>query len=73
VLFGAASRLRDEIGAPLSADDRSWYLEYEDDARRELGDDVEALARDDGRMMSLDDAIARAREVVAPHVGSRPR
>jgi tetratricopeptide (TPR) repeat protein len=59
--WGAAERLRENVGAPLAPSERTRYDQQVADARNKLGDDAQfALAWNDGRAMSLEQAIEYA-------------
>ncbi len=56
-LWGAAEALREEIGSPLSSNDRDQYDESVAAAREALGDDAFSTARAEGRAMTLEQAV----------------
>jgi non-specific serine/threonine protein kinase len=60
-LFGAAAAFRDAIGAPQLPRERSSHAGWLDDVRRRLGPAVFQAALAQGRTMSAQQAIARAR------------
>lgn len=61
-LVGAASALRETIGAPLSAVERDKLEHLLATARREMSDTAQASAQAEGRQLSLDQVIAYALE-----------
>jgi non-specific serine/threonine protein kinase len=63
-IWGAAARLREEFGSPLSPKDRPLYAERVAAARTALGDDrVFDNAWQEGRALSVEQAIELALEV----------
>jgi hypothetical protein len=60
-LFGAAEALRAKIGAPGRLIDREAHARLLLDARGRLGEPAFSRAQEEGRAMTLDEAIARAR------------
>jgi len=59
-LWGAAQRLREEIGAPMRLHDQAEYNRSVSSARAAWGDDAFNEAWREGRAMSLDDAVRYA-------------
>ncbi|HEY7035949.1 MAG TPA: tetratricopeptide repeat protein [Thermomicrobiales bacterium] len=59
-LFGAAETLRSQIGAPGRLIDRDTHARLLHDARDALGESSFTLAREEGRAMTVDDAIGYA-------------
>jgi len=59
-LCGSAEALREAIGAPQPPSDRERYAAVQSRARAALGEEAFAAARDAGRAMSLDEAVAYA-------------
>ena len=59
-LFGAASSLRDLLGAPLPPGEREAYERRLDRVRRGLSEERFTAAWAEGRAMSLDEAVMRA-------------
>jgi tetratricopeptide (TPR) repeat protein len=59
-LFGAAETLRSQIGAPGRLIDRDAHARLLLDARERLGDSAFGFAREEGRAMTLDQAIGNA-------------
>ena len=65
-LAGAAGALREQLGAPVSPGDRSWYEPAIAHARAALGDAGFTAAQAEGRAMTLEQAIAYAFEAIGP-------
>ena len=60
-LWGAVERLREEIGAPLPANERCEYEQQVTTARAVLGDEAAFdAAWQEGRAMTMEQAIAAA-------------
>ena len=59
-IWGAAERLREEIGAPLRSFDRANYENALSATRAALGDDAFERAWREGREMTLEDAVQYA-------------
>jgi hypothetical protein len=72
-LWGAMERLREEIGAPLAASERTGHDRRISDARAALGDDdaFDAAWRQ-GRAMTDEEAIACALDEVAGNAALAP-
>jgi len=64
-LWGAATALRDLVGAPLPTNLRCRYEQQATAARAKLGDARWNVAWEKGRAMSLEQAVAYALEVVS--------
>ena len=65
-IWGAAQRLREEIGSPLAPNERSGYDRHLEAARAALGDDANFdHAWQEGRAMTLEEAIELALEETA--------
>ncbi len=71
-LYGAAESLRATIGAPGRLIDRETHARMLLDAHRRLGEPSFRAARDEGRTLPLDVAIAYALEQYASDAGSCP-
>jgi hypothetical protein len=65
-LFGAASALREALGAPLPPPDRPTYDCALESARGQLGKQAFATAWAEGQAMTLEQAIAFALAVTSP-------
>jgi predicted ATPase/Tfp pilus assembly protein PilF len=61
-LLGAAEALREAIGAPMHLPERSDYEQIVTELRSALGDEAFAVAWEEGRAMTLEQAIAYALE-----------
>jgi predicted ATPase/Tfp pilus assembly protein PilF len=61
-LAGAAEALRDDLGAPLPADERAGHVQAVARLRAALGEERAAVAWAAGRALPRDDAIALARQ-----------
>jgi len=61
-LLGAAESLREAIGAPMYLPERSDYEQIVTELRSALGDEAFAVAWEEGRTMTLEQAIAYALE-----------
>ncbi len=61
-LLGAAESLREAIGAPMYLPERSDYEQIVTELRFALGDEAFAVAWEEGRTMTLEQAIAYALE-----------
>ena len=61
-LWGVAERLREEIGAPLTPDEREEYDADLASACQALGEEASSKARAEGRAMTMERAIAYALE-----------
>jgi tetratricopeptide (TPR) repeat protein len=61
-LLGAAEALREVIGAPMYIPERSDYEQIVTELRSALGDEAFAVAWEEGRTMTLEQAIAYALE-----------
>jgi hypothetical protein len=62
-IWGAAERLRDEVGAPLPLSGRPRYEQFITAARAALGDEVAFdAAWQEGRAMTMEEAIECALE-----------
>ncbi len=61
-LLGAAESLREAIGAPMYLPERSEYEQIVTELRFALGDEAFAVAWEEGRTMTLEQAIAYALE-----------
>ena len=61
-LYGAAAKMREEIGIPLPASERLSHESHLTVTRAECGEDVWQAAWDQGQAMSLEQAIAYALE-----------
>jgi predicted ATPase/DNA-binding winged helix-turn-helix (wHTH) protein len=60
-VWGGAERLREEIGAPITPAQRSWYDRHVAAARAALGDDIAFnLAWQEGRAMNVEHAVRYA-------------
>jgi predicted ATPase len=66
ILFGATQGIRDRIGAPLPPAERPTYTQARAGVRQALGEDGFESASEAGKVMSLDEAIARALEHLTP-------
>jgi hypothetical protein len=78
-LFGTAEALRAQIGSPGRLIDRDAHARRHLDARLRSGESALTIARDDGHVMTLDEAIGYALEHHrpvsagrAPSCGARP-
>jgi predicted ATPase/DNA-binding CsgD family transcriptional regulator len=65
-LYGSAESLRDTLGAPLTPTDRSYYKQTVAAARAQLDEAPFQRAWAEGRAMTLEQAIAAAKQVKAP-------
>ncbi len=65
-LFGAAAALRDAIGAPLPPSDQTDVDRGVAAARGAMGDEAFQAAWEQGRSMSLDQAVEEALAVRTP-------
>jgi non-specific serine/threonine protein kinase len=63
---GAAETAREELGAILPADERQIYAQAVDGAGKSLGEVAFEVAYDNGRLLSLAEAVAEALDVAAP-------
>jgi hypothetical protein len=68
-LFGAAARLRTAIGAPLAPAFRPAYDQHVAAAKTALGEERSALLWEEGRVMTLSQALAFALDAAACDVG----
>ena len=64
-LYGSAESLRDTLGAPLTPTDRSYYEQTVAAIRAQLDEALFARAWAEGRAMTLEQAIAAAKQVKA--------
>jgi predicted ATPase/DNA-binding SARP family transcriptional activator len=64
-LFGAAERIREDIGSPLAASEAQIYERYWQLGREQLGDAEYELALAAGRAMSVDEATKLAQRTAA--------
>jgi len=67
-LYGAAAALRAGIGSVIDPADQAAYDSQRAALRAALGPERFAAAREDGRAMTLEQAVAYARENQASHV-----
>jgi predicted ATPase/DNA-binding CsgD family transcriptional regulator len=65
-LYGSAESLRDTLGAPLTPTDRSYYKQTVAAVRAQLDEAPFQRAWAEGRAMTLEQAIAAAKQVKAP-------
>ncbi|HEV2755449.1 MAG TPA: DUF4062 domain-containing protein [Actinomycetota bacterium] len=56
-LYGAADKLREDLNAPLPPGEKVAYDRYVNAAREALGDETFAALWDEGRSMSLEEAV----------------
>jgi non-specific serine/threonine protein kinase len=68
-LFSAAASLRERLGSPGHEPERSAYLRAAEQARAALGAAAFAAEWAAGRVLSIDDAVAAARAVMASPAG----
>jgi non-specific serine/threonine protein kinase len=64
-LFGAAERLREEVGAIVDRADLAEYERNVAEVRAQLNETAFAVAWTEGRAMSLDDALVYAQQEIA--------
>jgi non-specific serine/threonine protein kinase len=70
-LLAAADRIRQHAGAPLSPSNQVNHDRFVDAARSQLGNEAFAAAWSDGRSMSAEEAVARARAII-PRIETIP-
>jgi predicted ATPase/class 3 adenylate cyclase len=71
-LGGAVEAIRTLIGSPVAAVDQFRFERYLEKPRQQLSAAEYATARDEGRQMSLDDALKYARETLAVALRTTP-
>jgi predicted ATPase/DNA-binding SARP family transcriptional activator/Flp pilus assembly protein TadD len=59
-LYGAAEKLRDQIGAPIPASDQTYYERMKTEVRAQLGESAFNIAWARGQAMTLKQVIAEA-------------
>jgi hypothetical protein len=64
ILFGAAERIRHEIGSPLPESEARIYEQYWQLGREQLGDDAYEAAVAAGRAIGVEEATAYAQTEV---------
>ena len=72
-LLGAAEALRASIGSVIDPVDQPEYENHRASLRAEIGETRFAAAWDDGRVMTLEQAVAQAFEGSVPDSGARRR